>query len=189
MAREKVAVVGLGYVGIPLSAMLASKGFDVLGIDSLPDRAKAISAGKLPLKGDEPGLAQLLARVTKAKRLAATTAFSSLKDRTVVFVCVDTPIDDRKRPNYENLESALRNIGKNMRKGTLVVVESTIAPGTMLGTVAQTLSKASGMRLGRDFKLAHCPEIVPSSNNTNPPASISTPVARNGDRGTGAVRP
>jgi len=160
MAREKVAVVGLGYVGIPLSAILASKGFDVLGIDSLPERTRAIAAGRLPLKGDEPGLAQLLARVVKAKNLIATTSFASLKDRTAVFICVDTPIDELKRPDYGNLESALRNIGKNMSKGTLVVVESTVAPGTMLGPVAKTLSKASGMKLGRDFKLAHCPERV-----------------------------
>ncbi len=160
MAREKVAVVGLGYVGIPLSAMLASKGFDVLGIDFLGERVKAIASGRLPLRGDEPGLGQLLARVVRAKKLIATTSFSGLKDRSAVFVCVDTPIDEKKRPDYTNLESALKNIGKNMAKGTLVVVESTIAPGTMLGTVAQTLSRASGMKLGRDFKLAHCPERV-----------------------------
>ncbi len=160
MAREKVAVVGLGYVGIPLSAMLADKGFDVLGIDSVPGRAKAVASGKLPLKGDEPGLAELLRRVVKARRLVATTSFAGLRDRGAVFVCVDTPIDDHKRPNYANLEDSLRNIGENMAKGTLVVVESTVAPGTMLGTVAKTLSKSSGMVLGKDFKLAHCPERV-----------------------------
>ncbi len=160
MAREKVAVVGLGYVGIPLSAMLASKGFDVLGIDAFAERAKAIAGGKVPLKGEEPGLPQLVARVVKTGALTASTSFAGIKNRGAVFVCVDTPIDDRKRPNYENLEGALEKIGQNMSKGTLVVIESTVAPGTMLGLVAPTLSKASGMRLGRDFKLAHCPERV-----------------------------
>ncbi len=160
MAREKVAVVGLGYVGIPLSAILASKGFDVLGIDLMPERAKAIAAGRLPLKGDEPGLAELLERVVKSKKLAATTSFAHLRDRSAVFVCVDTPIDDHKRPDYSSLEAALTNVGKNMGKNTLVVIESTVAPGTMLSMVAQTLSRTSGMELGRDFKLVHCPERV-----------------------------
>ncbi len=160
MARERAAVVGMGYVGIPLSALLASKGYEVVGIDALPEQVKAINAGKLPLKGDEPGLVEMLSRVVRAKRLRATTSFAECKDRAAVFVCVDTPIDDQKRPNYTNLESALRNIGRNMSKGTLVIVESTLAPGTMLGTVARTLQKESGLRVGRDFKLAHCPERV-----------------------------
>ena len=160
MAREKAAVVGLGYVGIPLSALLADKGYDVVGIDAVPERAKMINSGKLPLKGDEPGLAELLARVVRGKKLRATTSFKECADRTVVFVCVDTPIDERKRPNYSNLESALREIGKNLSKGTLVVVESTLAPGTMLGVVAKTLQRTSGLKLGNDFKLAHCPERV-----------------------------
>ena len=160
MAREKPAVVGLGYVGIPLSALLASKGFDVLGIDVLAEQVKKINAGKLPLKGDEPGLAEMLARAVRAKKLKATTSFSECKDRTVIFVCVDTPIDEKKKPQYANLESAIRNIGRHMSRGTLVIVESTLAPGTMLGMVSQTLQKVSGMRLGKDFKLAHCPERV-----------------------------
>jgi len=160
MARERAAVVGLGYVGIPLSTLLASRGFDVVGIDAIPEQVKQINAGKLPLKGDEPGLAEMLARVVKAKKLRATTSFAACRDRTAIFVCVDTPIDDRRHPNYTNLTSALRSIGQNMAKGTLVVVESTLAPGTMLGVVAETLQKASGMKLGRDFKLAHCPERV-----------------------------
>lgn len=160
MAREKIAVVGLGYVGIPLSALLASKGFDVLGIDVLSERAKAIDAGKLPLKGDEPGLADMLARVAKAKKLRATTSFAGIGDRSAVFICVDTPIDERRQPNYANLEAALKGVGKNMRKGTLVVVESTVAPGTMRGIVAPALAKTSGLKLGTGFKLAHCPERV-----------------------------
>jgi len=160
MAREKAAVVGLGYVGIPLSALLASKGFDVVGIDVALGQVERINAGKLPLKGDEPGLAQLLERVVKAKKLRATTSFAECRGRTAIFVCVDTPIDEQKRPNYQNLESAVRGVGRHMPKGALVIVESTLAPGTMLGVVAKTLQKESGMKLGKDFKLAHCPERV-----------------------------
>ena len=160
MAQERCAVVGLGYVGIPLSALLASNGYDVVGIDVLKERVDAVSVGKLSLKGDEPGLAEMLARVVKKGKLRATTSFTACKDRTAIFVCVDTPIDSDKRPDNSRLESALTWIGRNMRRGVMVVVESTLAPGTMTSVVARTLERESGMRLGRDFKLAHCPERV-----------------------------
>ncbi len=160
MPGEKAAVIGLGYVGIPLSALLASKGYDVLGIDVLGERADAINRGELPLKGEEPGLRELLKKVVRQKRLRATTSFAQLGDRRTIFVCVDTPISLDKRPEYSRLEAALEGIGRNMGKGALVVVESTIAPGTMLGIVKRTLERESGLRLGRDFKLAHCPERV-----------------------------
>jgi len=152
--------VGLGYVGIPLSALLASKDFDVVGLDVDSDRVDAVGAGKLPLKGDEPGLGELLSRVVKKGRLRTTTSFSACKDRTAIFVCVDTPIDTDKRPDNSRLEGALKSIGKNLGKGTMVVVESTLAPGTMMTLVADMLESESGLRLGRDFKIAHCPERV-----------------------------
>ena len=160
MVQEKIAVVGLGYVGIPLAASLADKGFDVVGVDVLEDRAAQINAGKLPLKGEEPGLARLLAKAVKKSKLRATAANEALRDRTAIFVCVDTPIDADKRPDNAKLEAAVTGIGRNLRKGALVVVESTLAPGTMLGLVARTLERESGQKLGPGFRLAHCPERV-----------------------------
>lgn len=160
MAPEKTAVIGLGYVGITLSALLASSGYDVVGIDLLEDRVAQMNRGKLPLKGDEPGLGDMLSRAVKRGKLRATTSYDACKDRTVIFVCVDTPIDADKRPNYSRLEEAVTGIGRNMQRGTMVVVESTLAPGTMLGIVARTLERESGLKLGKDFKLAHCSERV-----------------------------
>lgn len=160
MAKEKVAVVGLGYVGIPLSALLASKGHDVVGIDVLEDRVADINAGKLPLKGEEPGLADLLRKGVRMGSLKATASFSACRDRDVVFVCVDTPIDANKRPDNSRLEAAVEGIGRNLKKNALVIVESTLAPGTMLGLVAGTLERESGLVAGKGFKLAHCPERV-----------------------------
>ncbi len=152
--------MGLGYVGIPLSALLASKGYDVVGIDILKERADAVNAGRLPLKGDEPGLEEMLARAVKKGKLRATTSFAACKDRTAIFVCVDTPIDSNRRPDNSSLEGALKAIGRNLGKGAMVVVESTLAPGTIMTLVAETLENESGKRLGKDFKLAHCPERV-----------------------------
>ena len=113
MAQEKVAVIGLGYVGIPLSVLLASKGYDVVGIDLLEDRVAQINRGKLPLKGDEPGLGEMLSRVVKRGKLKATTSYATCKDRTAIFVCVDTPIDANKMPDYSRLEDATAGIGRN----------------------------------------------------------------------------
>jgi UDP-N-acetyl-D-mannosaminuronic acid dehydrogenase len=160
MAQEKVAVVGLGYVGIPLAALLASKGYDVVGIDILEDRVSQMNRGDLPLKGEEPGLAELVSKVVRRGKLRATTSYEACGDRTAIFVCVDTPIDADRRPDYTKLRDATKAIGRHMRRGSMVVVESTLAPGTMLGIVAEMLELESGMKLGRDFKLAHCPERV-----------------------------
>ncbi len=160
MPGEKVAVVGLGYVGISLAALLSSKGFDVLGIDISKARAEAMNKGVLPLKGQEPGLRDMLAKAVRRGGLSAGTSFKALGDRKAVFVCVDTPIDAERRPDNSRLEAALENIARNIRRGTLVIVESTVAPGTMLGLVASTLERESDLRVGKDIKLAHCPERV-----------------------------
>ena len=160
MAQERIAVVGLGYVGIPLCSLLADKGFDVVGIDVIKERSADIDAGRLPLKGEEPGLAELLKKAVKKGKLRATTSYTACKDRTAIFVCVDTPIDADRRPDNSRLEAAAKGIGKNLAKNALVVVESTIAPGTMTGTVARTLERESGLALNKEFKLVHCPERV-----------------------------
>lgn len=160
MAQERIAVVGLGYVGIPLCSLLAETGFDVVGIDVAKDRADDINAGRLPLKGEEPGLADLLRKAVKKGKLRATESYAACRDRTAIFVCVDTPIDADKRPDNSRLEAATKGIGRNMARNALVVVESTVAPGTMAGLVSRTLERESGFALNKGFRLAHCPERV-----------------------------
>ncbi len=158
--REKAAIVGMGYVGIPLATLLSDRGYDVVGIDVDAGRAAAVNEGKLPLKGVEPGLQEMLGEVVRNGRLRATTSFDEIADAKTVFVCVDTPIDAEMRPSNSRLALAAKHIGENMSRGTMVVVESTVAPGTMLGTVAPIIEGVSGLRLGKGFKLAHCPERV-----------------------------
>ncbi len=143
-----------------MSSLLATKGFDVVGIDVSAERVRWINEGKLPLKGEEPGLEEMLQKAVKKGALKATNNFAAVRDRTAVFVCVDTPIQTDKRPDYSRLQSAAADIARNMQKGTLIVVESTVAPGTMSNIVAKTLERESGFKIGRDFKLAHCPERV-----------------------------
>lgn len=158
--REKVAVVGLGYVGIPLASLLADKGYAVVGIDVDPQRVKDVNDARMPLKGDEPGLPELLEKVVNKGWLTASLDFTECEGAKTVFVCVDTPIDAQMRPDNRRMIAAAKRIGENISKGAMVIVESTIAPGTMLGTVAPIIEGTSGLRLGKDFKLAHCPERV-----------------------------
>ena len=158
--QEKVAVVGLGYVGIPLATVLADKGYDVHGIDVDAERVADVNDGTFPLKGVEPDLPDMMADAVEKGRLRASTAFDGCSGARTVFVCVDTPVGADRKPDNERLVSAAKHISQNIAKGTLIIVESTIAPGTMLGVVAPTIEGAAGLRLGEDFKLAHCPERV-----------------------------
>jgi UDP-N-acetyl-D-mannosaminuronic acid dehydrogenase len=160
VVREKAAVVGLGYVGIPLATLLSDRGYDVVGVDVDAKRVADVNAGAMPFKGVEPGLPEMLGDAVRKGRLRATTSFEEVGGAGTVFVCVDTPIDAEMRPSNARLVSAAKQIGENMSRGAMVVVESTLAPGTMLGTVAPIIEGTSGLRLGKGFKLAHCPERV-----------------------------
>ncbi len=88
--EARLAVIGLGYVGLPVACAFADAGFDVVGIELRPDRVKQINEGISPIEGNEPGLAELLARVVAAKKPCATTEYQGLADRDVVLIDVDT---------------------------------------------------------------------------------------------------
>lgn len=157
--NARIAVIGLGYVGIPVACMFARAGFDVTGVDVKANRIEEINAGISPIQGREPGLAELLREVAQAGRFQATTDYGVCRTADVVLLSVETPVDDEtKKPHYEALRSALRSLGANLKSRTLIVVESTIAPGTMRDVVTPTLEDVSGLRANRDFHLVHCPE-------------------------------
>lgn len=157
----RLAVVGLGFVGTPVACTLAGAGYTVVGLDISAPKVDAIRAGRVPFEGDEPGLPELLARVVAAGRLEATTDPEALRGCDAVLVAVDTPVDPAThRPGYRALEGALAAIGPRLRPGKLVVVESTLAPGTMDRVVAPALERTSGLAIGDDVLLVHCPERV-----------------------------
>ena len=154
-----VAVVGLGYVGLPVACSFAGRGFPVVGLDVVAEKVARVNAGRSPIEGEEPGLAELLAEVVRAGRLRASTDPAALAAAEVVLLAVETPVDEAtKRPLYAALRAALGALGPRLRPGALVVVESTLAPGTMEGLVRPLLEEASGRRAGEGFFLAHCPE-------------------------------
>ena len=156
----KLAVIGLGYVGLPVACLFAEAGFDVVGVDVKVERVAKINAGISPIEGQEPGLADLLQAVVASGRLRATTAYQALQDREIVLISVETPVDGDHKPRYVALKHVLQDLGAVLKVGALVIVESTIAPGTMVHVVQPLLEQASELQLNTGFYLGHCPERV-----------------------------
>jgi UDP-N-acetyl-D-mannosaminuronic acid dehydrogenase len=155
-----LAVIGLGYVGIPVACALAQAGFRVIGVDIRQRVVDAINAGRSPVEGDEPGLNELVAQVVASRRLHATADYSWLSAADIILVCVETPVDDNHRPGYAALRAVCQSLGPVLKPGALVIIESTVAPGTTNGLVASLLEESSGRRAGVDFYLGVCPERV-----------------------------
>lgn len=163
-----VGVVGLGYVGITLSAAFARAGFRVRGVDIAGDRVAALEDGRSPLAGQEPGLAEQLSAAITSKQLTVSTDHATLAEADVLLVAVETPVGEDRRPRYDALRAACASIGKVMKRGALVVVESTVSPGTTERLVRPMLEEASGTKEGEGFFLGHSPErVMPGKLLTN----------------------
>ena len=158
--EAKLAVIGLGYVGLPVACAFAQAGFDVLGIEIKEDRVAKINAGHSPIEGEEPGLNALLAEVVQSKKLQASSDYQALTNRDVILIDVETPVDENHIPQYHALRSVLKSLGPVLKDGAMVIIESTIAPGTMRGLVCPLLEEGSGKKVNRDFFLGNCPERV-----------------------------
>ena len=157
----QVVVLGLGYVGLPVAGLFAEAGFPVVGIRRSQDKVDMINHGECPIEGEEPGLAELVQRVVATDRFRATTDYASCREAQVVLIAVETPVDKQThQPGYEALRGALTDLAKNLSSGTMVIIESTIAPGTMSGVVQPILEETSGLRVNEDFYLVNCPERV-----------------------------
>jgi UDP-N-acetyl-D-mannosaminuronic acid dehydrogenase len=156
----RLAVIGQGYVGLPVAVLFADEGFDVKGVDLRVDLVDKINAGINPIEGKEPGLAELLKRVVESGRMRATTDYSELSDCDIFLIAVETPVDDNHIPHYEALRAAVSSLAKVMKDGALVIVESTIAPRTMRDLVLPLLEEKSGKKLNEHFYLGNCPERV-----------------------------
>jgi UDP-N-acetyl-D-mannosaminuronic acid dehydrogenase len=171
-----LVIVGLGYVGLPVAACFADSGFMVTGLDVDVAKVATINAGGCPIEGKEPGLAALISEMVAAGRLDATTDYGVCRSADVILIAVETPVDSVNQPRYTALRSALRALEPYLpparRAGArgpeasvpatpqLVIVESTIAPGTMDKLVRPTLDADGWRRAGVDYYLVHCPERV-----------------------------
>jgi UDP-N-acetyl-D-mannosaminuronic acid dehydrogenase len=158
--HARLGVIGLGYVGLPVACLFAEAGFAVVGVDIQQARIDTINAGRSPIEGEEPGLAEVLFQVTTSGKLHATTDYAALADCDVITINVETPVDENHVPRYAALKCVLRSLGPVLKEGALVIVESTIAPGTMTDLVKPLLETASGRQANEGFFLGHCPERV-----------------------------
>lgn len=162
---KKLAVIGMGYVGIPAAALFADAGFDVTGVQRRSKRSgwkiDILNEGKNPIGGNEPGLAELLERVVKEKKtFRVTDDFDVLKEMDYILIDVQTPTDENHIPQYVSLREVSATVGKKLKKGCLVIIESTCAPGTTDYIVKPILEEHSGMKAGEDFYLAFSYERV-----------------------------
>ncbi len=162
---KKIAVIGMGYVGIPAAALFADNGFVVTGIQRRSKRSgwkiDWLNSGKNPIGGKEPGLDDLIRRVViEKKSFHVVDDFSVIKDMDAVLIDVQTPTDEKGSPNYDYLKDVCENIGKYIKDNVLVVLESTVAPGTTKFFVKPILEKHSGLKASKDFSLVFSYERV-----------------------------
>ncbi len=146
--------MGMGYVGIPLGLAFAGTGFSVTGFDKDSNRVKEINSGKQVMKHIP---AKSMKEFVKKNKGSATNKFSEIGDMDCLIICVPTPLDKHEQPDMSYIESASKEIGKNLRKGQLIVLESTTYPGTTREIVKPILEK-SKLKAGEDFFLAYSPE-------------------------------
>lgn len=162
----KIAVIGMGYVGIPCAALLAEvDGYDVTGLQRNSARSgwkiPVLNEGRSPIEGDEPGLNELLDRVVKKGTFRVSDDFDLLKEMDIILIDVQTPTDGADHsPKYDSLRAVCREIGERMKPGVLVVTESTVAPGTTENVVIPILERRSGMKAGSDFSVGYSYERV-----------------------------
>ncbi len=156
-----VGVVGLGYVGLPLAVEKAKAGFKTIGFDVQPQKVEMVNAGHNYI-GDV--VDSDLAKIVESGMLSATTDFSFVKDVDFVAICVPTPLDAHQQPDISYVRDSATAVAKHLKKGTMVVLESTTYPGTTEELLKPILEKGSGLKCGEDFYLGFSPERVDPGN-------------------------
>jgi len=158
VADKKVAVIGLGYVGLPLAALCAKRGYPVIGLDAKEAVVAKLQEGRCHIRDE--AAERLLAEAVASNNFSATSDSSQIADCNIYLICVPTPVDANNEPDLAPLEGACRVVAPLLKMGDLVVVESTVFPGTCEEIVAPLLEELSNLHAGDDFYLAHCPERV-----------------------------
>lgn len=165
----KIAVIGLGYVGLPLSLEFARSGVTVIGLDVDPVKVRAINEGRSYIKHIESAE---IKTVVGSKVLEASTDFSRVKEVEAVIVCVPTPLNKNREPDISYIVKTGETIAPHLAKGTLVVLESTTYPGTTDEDLRRVLESGSNLHAGTDFHLAYSPEREDPGNPNSKVAVI-----------------
>lgn len=153
MNKKTVCVIGLGYVGLPLAVRCVEKGYEVYGLDRDENKVNLINEGKSPI--EEKFLEENLPKFP----LAATTEEAVIKKADIVLICVPTPVNELFYPDLKPVIGAAQAIVRNLKKGALVVLESTVNPGVS-EEIVKPLFEEAGFVVGQDVFIAHCPERI-----------------------------
>lgn len=150
--QASIAVIGMGYVGIPAAALLADAGYKVTGVQRRSQRSgwkiECLNEGNCPIGGNEPELPEILKRVVGRGNLKVTDDYSVLKTADIILIDVQTAIGSDLVPRYESLKEVCHSLGKLLRPGVTVVIESTVGPGTTEYMVKPILEEESGLKAG-----------------------------------------
>jgi UDP-N-acetyl-D-glucosamine dehydrogenase len=158
--QARIAVIGLGYVGLPLAVCFAKAGFKVYGLDTDKDRVERVNKKQSYILDVST---KDVARVVNNGRFEASTEFEVLKTIDVSIICVPTPLKRKYTPDITYIVSAIRTIRQYLKRGALVVLESTTYPGTTEELICPELEK-SGLKAGKDFYLSFSPERIDPGN-------------------------
>jgi UDP-N-acetyl-D-glucosamine dehydrogenase len=164
-----VGIVGLGYVGLPLSLQFARSGVTVLGLDIDPAKVDSLNKSKSYIKHIE---SSAIADAVQQKKFSATTDFSRVRELDAIIICVPTPLNKNREPDISYILATGEAIAPHLKKGALVVLESTTYPGTTDEDLREVLEEKSGLKAGVDFHLAFSPEREDPGNPDSKVASI-----------------
>lgn len=151
--KPTVCVVGLGYVGLPLAHGFAKKGYPTIGYDIDMNRIEELQAGKDRTK-------ELSAKELKEVTMKLSANPTVIAEADIVVIALPTPVDEKNKPDIAILKAGSKTVGENMKKGAIIVFESTVWPGTTEEICGPILEKASGKECGKDFFLGYSPERI-----------------------------
>ncbi|WP_099210465.1 UDP-N-acetyl-D-mannosamine dehydrogenase [Thermococcus henrietii] len=154
---REIAVIGLGYIGLPTAIMFANAGFKVTGYEIREEVVEKINSGKAHIV--EPEIDELLKKAVERGNLRATSDPGEIRGKDAYIICVQTPLREDKTPDLSYLESAVKTVAKAMKRGSLVVIESTVPPLTTV-KMAELIEELTGFKAGKDFYMVHAPERV-----------------------------
>ena len=160
--NSPIAIFGLGHMGLPTAALLAKCGLKVVGVDINNETVEMVNSKRSPIM--EPGLEEMVKKAVENNYLSATTdTLSAVKSVKIIMIIVPTPVDDDKKSDLSAVISASKSISEGLKKDDLVIIESTVPPGTCENLIIPLLEK-SGLKAGRDFKVAYTPERALPNN-------------------------
>jgi len=158
LKKKNIAVIGLGYVGLPLALLSALRGFKTIGYDIDQSKISSINKNIIPINDYQVN--QNFKKALQTKNFIASSNEEDLSETTIFIICVPTPINELREPDLEPIQSALKNISKFLKSGDLISIESTVFPGTCEDVLVPIIENETKLKVGKDVFLAHCPERV-----------------------------